>query len=68
MSKPHNMHNSYCHPQSRPSMENVLKQAGVDTSSYLSLRINKADIPENAELVIQFRDKNRQARSRQPER
>lgn len=58
MSKPRNMHNSYGHPQSRPSMEDALHQAGVDTSNYLSLRINKADIPDNAELVIQFRDKN----------
>lgn len=41
----------------RPSMEAVLHNAGVNTTDYLSLRINKADLPANAELVIQIRDK-----------
>lgn len=41
----------------RPSMEAALENAGVNTENYLSLRINKSDLPSNAELVIQIRDK-----------
>ncbi len=38
-------------------MAATLEKAGVDTTNYLSLRINKADLPDNAELVVQLRDK-----------
>lgn len=40
-----------------PCMAATLEKAGVDTTNYLSLRINKADLPDNAELVVQLRDK-----------
>ncbi len=40
-----------------PCMAATLEKAGVDTTNYLSLRINKADLPANAELIVQLRDK-----------
>lgn len=42
----------------RSTMEAALQNAGVNTESYLSLRINKSDLPANAELIIQIRDKH----------
>lgn len=58
MSKNRNVNNAYIHNNGRrPSMEAALQNAGVNTADYLSLRINKADLPANAELVIQIRDK-----------
>lgn len=40
-----------------PCMVSTLEKAGVETTNYLSLRINKADLPDNAELIVQLRDK-----------
>lgn len=58
MSKHRNVNNAHTHNNGRrPSMEAALQNAGVNTADYLSLRINKADLPANAELVIQIRDK-----------
>ena len=53
-----NMAGNYSHTNNRPqSMNAALQHAGVDTSDFLSLRIAKADLPANSELVIQIRDK-----------
>lgn len=53
-----NMAGKYSHTNNRPqSMNAALQHAGVDTSDFLSLRIAKADLPANSELVIQIRDK-----------
>lgn len=40
----------------RQNMNNALQQAGVNTNSYLSLRIDKRNLPDNAELVVMVRD------------
>lgn len=37
---------------------NTLKDAGLNTDRYLSLRIDKSQIPEGAEVVFQIRDRN----------
>ena len=44
-------------PYSHQPMAAALQQAGVSTDGYLSLRIDKRDLPDNSELVIQVRDK-----------
>lgn len=36
----------------------TLRHAGLNTDSYLSLRINRSEIPEGAEVVFQIRDRN----------
>ncbi len=43
--------------QHRPSVREALEKAGVSADNYLSLRINKNDLPDGSELVIQVRDR-----------
>lgn len=38
-------------------MRDTLRQAGINTDHFLSLRIDKSRLPENAELVVELRDK-----------
>ena len=49
---------SWPHDQHHQSQRAILENAGVDTYNYFSLRIDKCDLPDNAELVIQVRDKS----------
>ncbi len=37
--------------------ESALKKAGMDTNQYFSLRIDKNEIPDGAEVVVQVRDR-----------
>lgn len=37
---------------------NALQKAGIDSDRYLSMRIDKSQIPEGAEVVFQIRDRN----------
>lgn len=37
---------------------NALQKAGIDSDRYLSMRIDKSQIPDGAEVVFQIRDRN----------
>ena len=41
---------------SKKSHYDTLRHAGIDTNRYLSLHIDKAVIPDGAEVVVQIRD------------